>query len=77
MSEKRIKETRRFENNGEITANQARDVLLKAQKDNAENCRREVQTILDRYNCMMDVAMILKAGSIIPNVSIISKGDKR
>ena len=77
MSEKKVKESRRFDENGTITTNQARDVLLKAQKDNASSCMREVQSVLDRYNCTMDVSMILKAGSIIPNLQIISKGEKR
>ena len=36
-------------------------------------CQVEVQRVLDEHNCQLDVSVILKANTVIPQVGIISK----
>ena len=36
-----------------------------------QTCGREIGEVLRKYNCDLDVSMVLRAGSIMPNVRIV------
>ena len=56
-----------------VTAVEARAILEAEAKNRAEACQAEVQAILDKYQCTLDVIVILKAGQFIPQIKIVSK----
>ena len=60
-------------NNKEFTSEEAREILLKEQKEKAARCQAEVQAALDKYKCVFDVSMILKAGQIIPQIVVVTR----
>ncbi len=75
MSENRIAELPNGEKvEQEPTGEQAAlKVLEDARRQRIDLCGKEVAAVLERYNCTIDVAMIIKAGSITPQISIISR----
>lgn len=57
----------------EITPEEATKVLnTKAQKD-IQECSAEIAKILERYGCDLDVQVILRANTVIPQVQVIKK----
>ena len=56
-----------------LSTEKAKEVLIKANKENVEKCRIEIQTVLDKHNCTLDISMVLKANQNIPVVNIIEK----
>lgn len=59
--------------NGHLTASQAKAILQQEAQQRVEACQAEIQTILDKYQCTIDVVVILRANQVIPQVQIISK----
>lgn len=59
--------------NGHLTATAARAILETEAQSRVAECQAEIQKVLDKYQCVIDVAVILKAGQVIPQVQIVSK----
>lgn len=59
--------------NGTLTPTEAKAILQQEAQTRVEACQAEVQKVLDKYNCTLDVMVILKAGQVIPQVQIVSK----
>lgn len=59
--------------NGTLTATEARAILETEAKARAEACQAEVQAVLDKYHCTIDVSVTLKVGQVIPQVQIVSR----
>ena len=48
-------------------------VEQKAEKaKRVEGCQKQIQEVLVKNNCKFDVAVILKAGQVIPQINIIA-----
>lgn len=59
--------------NGTLTATEARAILESEAQKRVEACQAEVQKVLDKYQCVIDVAVILRAGQVIPQVQIVAR----
>lgn len=55
------------------TPDEAVSVLVAARQKRVEDCNRELEAVLAKYNCGLDVAVTLKANAIVPQVSIVAK----
>jgi len=55
----------------EFTAIEAKEVLRKEQEQRVQNCTNEINQVLGRYNCMMDISITINGnGTIVPNIRI-------
>lgn len=59
--------------NGHLTASQARAILEQEAQARVIECQAEVQKVLDKYQCTLDVAVLLRAGQVIPQVQIVAR----
>ena len=59
--------------NGTITTTEARAILEAEAQTRIAECQAEIQNVLDKYRCTIDVMVILKAGQVIPQVQIVSR----
>jgi len=57
----------------EVDPKKAAEIVEREKKDRVNKCGKEIITVLQKYNCDFDISMILKQGSIMPNVQIVSK----
>ena len=57
----------------EIDPRKAAEIVEKEKKERVDRCGQEVIMALKKYNCDFDISMILRQGSIMPNVQIIAK----
>jgi hypothetical protein len=57
----------------EITAAEAKAILEKENQEIIEKCTAEIQEILNKYDCQLDVSVIIKATGNVPQVAIIRK----
>lgn len=53
------------------TAEQARQILLQEQTQKQEACMREVDEVLRRHECSLDVQMLVTTRGVTPTVRII------
>lgn len=51
----------------------ARRLVRQEAQAREEKCQAEVQKVLDKYSCFLDVSIILKANQTIPRVEVVSK----
>jgi hypothetical protein len=49
------------------------EIVEEEKKTRVAQCGQEIVTALKKYNCDFDISMILKSGSVIPNIQIIAK----
>ncbi len=54
-----------------ITAEEATVVLNHNRQVRADACRQEIAEVLQRHRCRLDVCVILRDGSVTPQVSVI------
>ena len=77
MSEKRSKEIRKVEqsmdNGVPISTEKAKQVIFAAEKNENDQCMKEVQTVLNKWNRTLDVYFIIRANSNVPVVTVIKK----
>lgn len=59
--------------NPEITAAEAKAILEKDTQEIAERCRIEIQEILDKYECRMEISMVVRGSGNTPQVVIMRK----
>lgn len=52
---------------------EARQLVEKDAQDREDKCRAEIQKVLDKHGCFLDVSIILKANQTIPRVEVVSK----
>ena len=57
--------------NPEITAVEAKAILEKETQEIVEKCRVEMQEILDKYECRMEISMVVKGSGNTPQVVIM------
>lgn len=57
--------------NPEITAAEAKAILKKEAQEIVERCRIEIQEILDKHKCRIEVLMIVKGSGNTPQVIIV------
>lgn len=62
-----------FPKTEQVSTKEAEEVLILERNSRIEKCRSEIQQILDKYECMIDVSMILKQNQVIAQATIISK----
>jgi hypothetical protein len=56
-----------------IDPQKAAEIVEQEKKARVDQCGQEVIMALRKYNCDFDISMILKSGSVIPNIQIIAK----
>ena len=56
-----------------IDAQKAAKIVEQEKKARVDQCGREVIMALKKYNCDFDVSVILKSGSVTPNIQIVAK----
>ena len=54
----------------EISTEKARQVLVKENQDKIENCRKEIQAVLDRNGCILDASILVTARGNVPQINI-------
>lgn len=54
-----------------VTAEQAREVLLQEQNAKTEACMREVDMVLRKHGCALDVSMNVTMRGVTPTVRVI------
>jgi hypothetical protein len=54
-----------------VTAEDARRILLQEQTAKTEACMREVDEVLRKHGCSLDVSMVVTTRGVNPRVSII------
>jgi len=57
----------------EIDQQEAARIVEQEKKQRVNQCSQEIVMALKKYNCDFDVSMILRSGSITPNIQIIAK----
>ena len=57
----------------ELSPEEAKSVLEKSKQERAQKCQEEIQKVLDKYNCFLDVSVLVKANSVIPSVAIVAR----
>ncbi len=55
------------------TREDARRQVAEANKAELDNCKAEIETILNKYHCKIDASMLIKAGAITPIIEITKK----
>ena len=58
--------------NGNLDADAAREVLLAERDERVEACRAELDALMKRHNCQLDVAVVLRANSVQPQIQIVA-----
>lgn len=53
------------------TADEARQILLQEQEATTRACMQEVDNVLRKHGCSLDVSMIVTTRGVTPRVSII------
>lgn len=53
------------------TAEQARQILLQEQEAKTQACMQEVDAVLRKHGCSLDVSMIVTTRGVTPSVRII------
>lgn len=61
------------DNQNQISEEKAKEVLIKENKQRIEKCTKELQAVLEKYNCILDVSIQLKLNQVIPSIAIVSK----
>ena len=59
-----------------ISTDDAKAAIEAERKHRTEACGKELQAVLDKYRCALDVAMLIRGpgpDGIIPQVSIVAK----
>jgi flagellar motor switch protein FliM len=51
---------------------EAREVLLTEQQARVRDCQVELQAVLDKHRCRLDVSVLLRQGQVIPQVQIVA-----
>lgn len=49
-----------------------REALKAVLDERANRCREEVDTVLKKHNCTLDVTMLITMGGAIPNVKVVA-----
>lgn len=53
------------------TAEEARQILLQEQEVKTKTCMQEVDAVLRKHGCALDVSMVVTTRGVTPRVSII------
>lgn len=64
---------RRGQTNGHLNPAEARAILETEAKERVTECQAEIEKVLDKYRCSLDVVVILKADRVIPQVQIVAR----
>lgn len=56
-----------------IDTQKATEIAEKERKERVDRCGQEIITALKKYNCDFDISMILRSGSVMPNIQIVAK----
>jgi len=67
----RSEEVEKVENT--VDPQKAAEIVEQEKKERVNQCGQEVVMILKKYNCDFDITMLLRQGSITPNIQIVAK----
>ena len=56
-----------------ISTEQATEALVREREIRVRTCAQEVNEVLNRYNCRIDVAIVLRENSVTPTANVVSK----
>lgn len=50
----------------------ARQIIMQERAVRIQSCQREINAILEKHKCRLDVFVILRAGQVIPQVEVVT-----
>ena len=53
--------------------NSTTESIVKARKEKTESCMAEIQSALEKHGCALAVAVVLRNGQVISQVSVVAK----
>jgi hypothetical protein len=56
----------------QLATDEAKQLILKEREERVKLASKEVQEVLDRNKCTLDVSVTLRAGQVIPEVQIVA-----
>lgn len=59
-----------IKDNGNVT--EARALLAQEQQTRIAACQVELEAVLQKHNCQLDVTVVLRANSVTPQIRIVS-----
>jgi hypothetical protein len=60
------------ENSG-VSPEAAREALIKDQQERIQAAREEINAVLEKYGCDLDIFVTLRRGSVEPGLAIVPK----
>ena len=66
------KEMERQFNGQSFGTEEALAILLKERESREVRCLNEIDEVLKKHNCRLDVGILLKAGQVIPQLTVVS-----
>ena len=60
-------------NSNPMDTGKAKAMLVKERQSRIDKCKDEINSVLTKYNCTMQVQMIIEVNRNIPVVNIVSK----
>ena len=57
----------------DLSVDKVKTFLENEKKERSELCRMEIVKILDAHKCTLDIAVLLRENSIIPQLTIIAQ----
>lgn len=68
-----MKKDKKTNTNENLTPEKAKDLLNKKAQEDVERCKEELNTCLNKYDCMFDIAMVIRAGSNTPILDVTKR----
>ena len=59
--------------NGTISAVEAATAIAEDKRQREQEATKEVEAVLQKYNCHLEASVLLRSGQVIPQIAIIAK----
>lgn len=56
-----------------ITPETAREAIEQERRERIQRCSTELEEVLQRHRCQLDVSVLLRDGQVIPQVNVIAE----
>jgi len=64
------------EDKKKVTKEEAKNILIAELKERQEMCKREIFDLLKKFNCKLDVGMIVKQNMNVPYVDVVALNER-
>lgn len=59
--------------NGHLNPAEAKAILQQEAQQRAEACKAEIGKVLDKYQCKIDVVVLLRENQVTPQIQILTR----